>query len=201
MMRPAGLIERPVESESVFSRGKESSTLTSGEDTPTLSASSRDDDEYEEEAYEGHLLQYQIHPHANRGSEGSNHMIPMQHEQHEASPKPPRHPGHFSFSDVGRRKRLEQPTAITTARTNPFEASNNPFDTSAEESNSIVGDASAEDSNVIYDDPPIQRMVSPATTNPFDESSSADFVETPYPPPPTGAEGGAVTPSPTPGTF
>ena len=99
MMRPSGLIERPKESESVFSRGKESSTLTSGEDTPTLSASSGDDDEYEDEAYEGHLLQYQIHPHATRSGEGNN-MIPMKYQQqHEESPKPPRHPGHFSFTD------------------------------------------------------------------------------------------------------
>ena len=212
-----GYIANPRETESIFSRGKESSTLTSAsstedeedDNTPTLSATTEEEEASED--YQGHLilqhhqqhqsqsqsttlagvqnnelrLQYSHYPHHPSGDpiliDNNNTMRGNQRIEayDDTSPRPPRHPGHFSFSDVGRRKRSQMDDTIR--RTNPFEPSTNPFDTSTSRdesnySNSIVEEEEAGGGNDQQEENTINN------NNPFDETSSADFVEASYPP-------------------
>ena len=153
------LIEHPHEDESVFSRGRESSTLSVSVDDPTLAVVDTNDDEEEEESDS-----------YNYGE----HLFPQNHQAHNNRnmPKPPRHPK--SFNETGRVQKDRQGY-------NPFATSTNPFDTDSSrdlsdsmESNSL-SEQQQQQQQPKQPEPQtklLARMASP-TNNPFDETSSS----------------------------
>jgi ankyrin repeat protein len=164
------------EGEDVFSRGQEESTLTPSEDFTSphepshdLAASSLD--EHDDDPYEGHLLM--------TGDESTMRMrhSRVQYHQQQAqaqqaayyasspssgvSPRPPRHPGQFSFSEAGRRR---------VDRHNPFEQSTN-----SNGSNSLVDPSSTPDRTDVRNSPSPRNnpFDESPRNNPFDELSAA----------------------------